>query len=97
MRDQKINEVLRYLRVHFPSRGVERKYDFDRDAESFKVMLDRGTLLLKVTETFLDDNDVLLIVDLLDRAQAAEALERTAGTGRGLIVTVNGLKEFDRG
>ena len=97
MRDNQLQAVERYLHIHFPNREILQDYDFDRGAQSFKVILERESLLLKVTETYLDDHQDIDILEALDRLEAGEALERTRGTGDGVIVTTAGLRIFHRG
>ena len=97
MRDEKLKAVVQYLNVHFPNCEVLQEHDFDRDAQSFKVMLGRDTVLLKVTDTFIDDGYPDDITASLDQMEAGEELQKTIGTGKGVLVTMDGLKRFERG
>lgn len=53
----KLNTVREYLASSFPGKVVEEQYDFDRGAQTFKVRDGKDSLLLKVGENFLEDND----------------------------------------
>lgn len=92
----KTSAVSHYLTLHFPGRYVEHREDFDRDAQSFKVHLDRGTLLLKISDDVLHDTTMAGIPAFLGKHEAIERLESLGGTGKGLLVSRNGLIEFQR-
>jgi len=74
MDENKLNAVREYLSDKFPENQVEEKYDFDLSAQRFKIRRDKGTLLLKVGENFLDDNSESQIKDTLNNQKIAELL-----------------------
>ena len=97
MREPQIASVHRYLSVSFPGKTVEQHLDFDRSAESFKVHIDRETVLLKVLHTWLDDHNEEEVIVLLDKMEVGQALEQTKGTDSGILVSEAGVRHFVRG
>jgi hypothetical protein len=94
MDKNKLELVRQYLSSQFPGRGIEEKYDFDRGAQSFKISQDKGTLLLKVNEDFLDETSPERITSLLGQWDVASLLKRNPK--QGLLIGNEGLKPFDR-
>ncbi|WP_428417374.1 hypothetical protein [Methylibium sp.] len=94
MSESKRGEIVRYLHIHFPENKIETKYDFDRDAWSFKLHFAKSTALLKVAENWIDDTDEQSIAHELDRMGVGEMLN--GGGGKGVLVSDAGAREYDR-
>ncbi len=95
MRNEKLAAIHQYLSEHFPECAIEQKHDFDRDAETYKVHVEKGTLLLKVGGLFTDDNDIPEILRLFGLFALADVLKEERELG--ILVTNNGLEKFNRG
>ena len=50
-------EIENYLSRNIPNNGIEQRNDFDLLAQSFKIHVEKGFFLLKVSESFVDNND----------------------------------------
>jgi hypothetical protein len=96
MDENQKGQVLQYLAAHFPDRQVDQQNDFDRDAESFKVHLDKGTLLLKISGEFLHDVPADVLGQRLDALNTAQELAKLLDSGTGLFVTTKGLQGLTR-
>ncbi|HEY0824007.1 MAG TPA: hypothetical protein VGD76_09500 [Ramlibacter sp.] len=94
---KKIDAVKRYLSDQFTGRYIEHQADFDRNAQTFKVHLQEGTLLLKVSDELLRDNTPSDIRLRLEDAAVGGLLWGLKGTDRGLLVASTGATEFPRG
>ncbi|MHB9142590.1 MAG: hypothetical protein ACYC25_12015 [Paludibacter sp.] len=70
----KINAIKAYLIDAFPESKVDDKYDFDLGAQSFKIHFDKDLLLLKVDESFIDDNNEEEIKHVFDNKQIKSTL-----------------------
>ena len=84
-----------YLKRKFPNSTIDQRIDFDRGAQTFKVIMTGNTLLLKVGNEFVSDNEAPEIVGLFDRWSLAEILEKE--TELGVLVTARGVETFRRG
>jgi hypothetical protein len=62
VREEKYAAIEQYLSRNIPNKGIERKNDFDLSAQSFKIHVKGDSLLLKVAEPFVDDNDLFEII-----------------------------------
>jgi hypothetical protein len=89
-----IEAVKSYLSGQFTGRYIEHQADFDRDAQSFKVHLEDGMLLMKVSDELLRDNTPSAIRALFEDAAVGGHLWRLKGTDRGLLVSSAGFSEF---
>lgn len=95
MKEEKFAEIAKHLSEKFPGCQVEQKYDFDRGAQSFKVHVPGGTLLLKVVEEFIEDNSVVEILRLFNLWALAENLGKEKELG--VLVSQRGMERFQRG
>ena len=59
--------IEKYLSKNIPNKGIEQKKDFDLSAQTFKVNIEKGFLLLKVWEPFVNDNDIPEIIRQFER------------------------------
>lgn len=75
MEDNKLDIVRNYLSSAFPGDSVEEKYDFDRCAQTFKIHHNNESLLLKVDENFLSDNNEDEIFTVLDNQEISKLLK----------------------
>ena len=62
MREEKYAAIEKYLSDNIPNKGIEQKNDFELSAQTFKVHAEKEFLLLKVSEPFVDDNDIPAII-----------------------------------
>ncbi len=83
MNNAKHSCIEAYLSEHFAGSKIEQKHDFDLLAQSFKVHLPDDSLLLKVSDIFVSDNDEAHITPSQGRsrifplAQRCDVLYRT--------------------
>ncbi|MGH7233999.1 MAG: hypothetical protein ACREF7_00940 [Candidatus Saccharimonadales bacterium] len=63
---QKYAAIQQYLADKFPESQIEQKYGFDRGAKSFKIEAAGSSLLLKISDEFIDDNNIDEILRRLD-------------------------------
>ena len=94
MNEGKLDSVRKFLIDVFPDWKITEKYDFDLAAQTFKVSNERGSLLLKVGENFIDDNNTEQIVDMLNKWDVPSLLKQNPEVG--LLVTSNGPQSFER-
>ena len=95
MHEEKHAAIAKYLSESFTGCEIEQKSDFDRDAQSFKVHVPKATLLLKVGNNFLDDNDTAEILRLLKSWAIEEILGKEKDLG--VVVSQRGPELFKRG
>jgi hypothetical protein len=62
MRTRKYAEIEKYLSRNIPNNGIERKHDFELSAQVFNIHIEDDSLLLEVTERFVDENDLFEII-----------------------------------
>jgi hypothetical protein len=94
MRLQKHAAVQQYLAGKFPECKIEQRYDFDRGAQGFKIDVADGSLLLKVADDFIDDNDITEILRRFDKWKLHHLLRNEQR--QGIMVTENGPSNFER-
>lgn len=93
----KVEAVKSYLSRQFTGRYIEHHADTDSDAQCFKVHLEEGTLLLKITDEVLRDQSASQVKALLADTAVVAELWRQKGTARGLLLSSGGLSHFARG
>ena len=81
MDENKINVVRSYLNGEFAGSTVDEKYDFDRDAQTFRIRIGKDLLLLKVGEEFLSDNNEAQIRTHLESWKVANLLRENKELG----------------
>ena len=81
MDENKLKVVREYLNEKFPGSEIEEKLDFDLSAQAFKIHKEKHSLLLKVGENFLDDNNQEQIKSTLENQKIAELLEENHELG----------------
>lgn len=94
MSANKIRAISAYLSERFPNAEIDEKADFDRGAQSFKVHLPSRTLLLKVSNEFIEDNHAPEILHRFNLLSLAEVLGKDASVG--ILVSQRGLETFAR-
>lgn len=94
MREDKVELVNRYLAKKFAMANIEYKYDFDLDAEKFKIPFEGETALLKVAGIFLDDNNEKEILRQFELWDLAGVLSKEKKLG--VLATSTGLSTFER-
>lgn len=95
MDENKLQAVREYLNNKFPESEIEEKLDFDLSAQIFKIHKEGHSLLLKVGENFLDDNNQEQIKNTLENQKIAELLEEDKKLG--VLVTNDPPSIFNRG
>jgi hypothetical protein len=95
MHEEKHAAIAQYLSESFTDCEIEQKPDFDRGAQSFKVHAPKATLLLKVGNEFLDDNDTAAILRLFKTWAIEEILAKEKELG--VVVSQRGPELFKRG
>jgi hypothetical protein len=94
MDKSKLDSVKQYLQEEFADQEITDKYDFDLGAQAFKISADTGSLLLKVGENFVDDNDADQIVGMLIRWDVADLLRQHPEVG--VLITSEGPESLER-
>jgi len=94
MSAEKYTAIKQYLAEHFPGCEIEERHDFDRGAQSFKIQVAGTTLLLKVGDEFVGDNDIAEIIRIFELGSIAEILGK--GKNLGVLVTQRGVEPFNR-
>ena len=94
MDESKLDSVREYLNNVFPDQKITENHDFDLAAQTFNISNETDSLLLKVGENFVDDNNADQIVDLLNRWDVADLLKQHPEVG--LLVTSKGPQSFER-
>lgn len=94
MNEQKHAAITTYLSEKFPDCLIEQKHDSNRKAQSFKVHVIGTTLLLKVGDEFVGDNDIPKILHLFNHWALAEILGKEKELG--VLVSHDGLELFSR-
>jgi len=92
MREEKHVAIDKYLAENFPGCDIEQKYDFDCRAQTFKVHIADGTLLLKVADEFVEDNVTPEILRLFNLWGLAKMLGKEKKLG--VLVSQHGLEAF---
>lgn len=95
MRKDKHAAICNYLAEKFPGCNIEQKHDFDSRAQTFKLHVADGTLLLKVGDEFVDDNGTPEILRLFTRWGLPEVLGKEKELG--VLVSQRGIESFLRG
>lgn len=95
MREEKHAAINKYLAEELPGCDIEQKHDFDRGAQTFKLYIAGGTLLLKIEDEFFEDNSTPEILHLFKFWGLAEVLGKEKELG--VLVSQCGLKLFRRG
>jgi len=95
MRKQKYTAIEKYLAQHIPNRGIEQKNDFDLSAQRFKVHLERDSLLLKVSEAFVDDNEIPDILRQFDKWGIPRLLQKDSNVA--ILLGNEGVTTLKRG
>ena len=94
MNEQKYAVITAYLAEKFSGCPIEQKHDSSRMAQSFKIHVIDTTLLLKVSDEFVGDNDIPKILHLLNLWALAEILGKEKELG--VLVSQGGLELFPR-
>lgn len=94
MQENKLGAVREYLKDEFPDKTIDEKYDFDLSAQTFKIRNGRDSLLLKVGENFLSDNNEEQIKTVLHNQAIANLLRENKELG--IFVGNNGPSIFKR-
>ena len=91
---KKIDAVKSYLSRQFTGRYIEHQADFDGNAQCFRVHLEEGTLVLKLSDEVLRGNSPSAVRTLLEEQGVGGHLWRLKGSGRGLLLGSAGHSEF---
>lgn len=92
--DAKLQVVRNYLAREFPGAIIDDQYDFDRCARTFRIRIDKDSLLLKVGENFLDDNSDVQVGNHLQNWKIASILRENRELG--IFVSNNPPVSFRR-
>lgn len=95
MHGEKHAAIISYLAENFQGCKIEQRHDFDREAQTFKISVPNDTLLLKVADEFVGDNNTPEILRLFNLWCLPEALGQEKE--HGVLVTQRGLELFRRG
>lgn len=94
MREDKCKAIEEYLSRKMPGLDIQQKNDFSLGARTYKILVPSGDLLLKISDEFIDDNDIADITRKLDRWNIIEELSNKYQLG--ILVTQNGISTFNR-
>lgn len=90
----KHSAIERHLSSAFPCSTITQKHNFDRGTQTFKICSQDHTLLLKISNEFVDDNSIDEIFRQFDLWDLTKNLAREIELG--LLVTQCGLETFTR-
>ena len=94
MEEEKLEVVRSYLSEEFQGAEIDEKYDFDRDAQTFRIRDGKDLLLLKVGENFLSDNGKEQVRSHLENWSIANLLRENKELG--IFVGNNAPIAFNR-
>jgi hypothetical protein len=81
MNESNLNVVRDYFHEKLPGRGITEKHDFDSGTQTFNIARDTGSLLVKVNQNFIDDNDANEIRNMLNRWDIVDILKQHPEVG----------------
>jgi hypothetical protein len=89
---EKINAVKECLKSEFPDHSLHDRFDFDREAQTFRLLQDENSELKLVTvaREFIEDHAAGEISMILNRLQLSDTFQRTKDKNR-MIVTSKGI------
>ncbi|MHB8424196.1 MAG: hypothetical protein ACYDB9_03440 [Gammaproteobacteria bacterium] len=91
---QKHDAIREYLANKFPGSFIREHDDFDHVAQSFKIEVDGGSLLLKIAIEFIDDHNIEEILRRFDECKLCDLLRNEQRLG--VMFTENGPSNFER-
>ena len=94
MREEKYSEIEKYLSKNIPNQGIEQKNDFDLCAQAFKIRVEKGSLLLMMSERFVDDNDIGSIVQQFNKWDLPGCIAKNSNSM--VLVDNEGIKILKR-
>ena len=87
--------IAKYLTGQIENHGIEHQRDFNLCAHSFKVQTPNDSLLLKISDEFIDDHQIHDILKQLDKWGLAALLIQDSD--RIVFVGKNGVQFLVRG
>jgi hypothetical protein len=94
MDEHKLGAVMQHLDEAFPGCDIVETHSFGADAMSFKIAHYSGSLLLRVSDKFLDNNDSERITEFLRQSDVTNLLVQHPNLG--VLITNDGATYFDR-
>ncbi len=94
MREKQYAAIEQYLSKSIPNRGIEQKNDFDLSAQTFKVHIEKDSLLLKVSESFVDDHDISWIIAQFEKWKLPALLSKDSSVA--ILVGNEGVNVLKR-
>ncbi len=94
MREEKYAAIEKYLSRSIPNDGIEQHSDFDLSAQTFKIHIEGDSLLLKVAEPFVDDDDIFEIIRRLMEWRLPELLAKNSNST--ILVSNGGVNILKR-
>ena len=76
MNESKLDVVRDYFHKSFPGRKITEKHDFDLGVQIFMIARDSGSLLVKIRQNLIDNNDTNQIRDMLDKWDIVDILKQ---------------------
>ena len=76
MNESKLDVVRDYFHKSFPGRKITEKHDFDLGVQIFMIARDSGSLLVKIRQNLIDNNDTKQIRDMLDKWDIVDILKQ---------------------
>ena len=76
MNESNLNVVRDYFHEKLPERWITEKHDFDSGSQTFKIARDTGFLLVRVKQSFIDDNDTNEIRNMLNKWDIVNLLKQ---------------------
>jgi hypothetical protein len=76
MDESKLDVVRDYFHKKFPGRGITEKHDFDLGAQTFMIARDTGSLLVKIRQNLIENNDTNQIREMLDKWDIVDILKQ---------------------
>lgn len=72
----KLNAVRNYLEANFADYEIEDRYDFDRDAQTFRLIKEKKFCLVTVSSEFLEDHSIDEILIWFDRYSLVKNIQQ---------------------
>lgn len=91
VREEKLEPARAYLRLSFQDWELEDRWDWEREANTYRLYRHRQPIyLLKVSRELLDDNLPAQITAILEQSRVAEAMQQAEG--HRILLTSNGMQ-----
>ena len=74
--EEKLSAIRNYLKEEFSEHEIADKYDFDREAQTFRLSTKHKIHLVTVSREFLDDHSASEISNILSRSHLNQYFQK---------------------